>query len=197
MIDIFPPISNCFGDPVDDVSAEAASALNPVCAKIIKLMPASVPVLMKQLWKLLSSQDELGVACNSFMALLASLFMNSNVQTSVRYCILLYNVLKQFHRNFTYWYMIFYFSSDMITNIIPYLWMFLYHNASSVRKSAAQTICSITSSESCIRQWNQELIQKTMRHIFQRVLLEQSPNIRILTEEVGILIFNIYFILKN
>ncbi len=84
LVRVFPLISNCFGDPIDDVSAEAASALNPVCEKIIKLMPKSVPVLIDQLWTLLSSQDELGVACNSFMALIASIFMNSDAQALVR-----------------------------------------------------------------------------------------------------------------
>lgn len=82
---IFPLILNCFGDPVDDVSAEAASTLIPVCTKIVQLMPQSISTLIEQLWKLLSNQDELGVACNSFMSLLASLFMNAEAQTSVRY----------------------------------------------------------------------------------------------------------------
>ena len=97
LTDVFPLILNCFGDPIDDVSAEAASALNPVCSKIVYLIPQSVSTLIEQLWKLLSSQDELGVACNSFMTLLASLFMNSEAQASVR-CVLIFKsmILKRF-----------------------------------------------------------------------------------------------------
>lgn len=84
LLEVFPLILNCFGDPIDDVSAEAASALNPVCVRVVELLPSSIPNLIEQLWKFLSSQDELGVACNSFMALLASIFMNSEAQASVR-----------------------------------------------------------------------------------------------------------------
>lgn len=84
LTEVFPLILTCFGDPIDDVSAEAASALNPVCVRIVKLMPQVIPDLINELWNLLSSQDELGVACNSFMTLLASLFMNSDAQACVR-----------------------------------------------------------------------------------------------------------------
>lgn len=69
--------------------------------------------------------------------------------------------------------------------IVPYLWSFLYYNASTVRKSALQTICSMTCSKLCISKWDEKLIQNTMRHIFQRVLLEPTQDIRILAEEVS------------
>lgn len=84
LTEVYPLILNCFGDPIDDVSAEAASALTPVCSKIVKLMPDSVPTLIHEIWKLLSNQDDLGVACNNLMGLLASLFMHSEAGTSVR-----------------------------------------------------------------------------------------------------------------
>lgn len=77
-----------------------------------------------------------------------------------------------------------FFSSEMVAKIIPYLWTFLYYNTTSVRKSALQTICCITNSKLCINRWNETLLQSTMRHIFQRVLLEPSNEIRSLADEV-------------
>lgn len=145
-------------------------------------MPQSVPTLIEQLWKLLSSQDELGVACNSFMTLLASLFMNSEAQASLKSVIWLKSncgvytelLLRQFCL----------YSSDMIVNIVPYLWMYLYHNASSVRKSALQTIRSMTCSKSCLERWNINLLTCTLRHLYQRVLLEPTNDIRLIVEDV-------------
>ncbi|XP_065212027.1 TATA-binding protein-associated factor 172 isoform X2 [Planococcus citri] len=152
---VFPLILNCFGDPIDDVSAEAASALTPVCAKIVKIMPESVPTLIHEIWKLLSNQDDLGVACNNLMGLLASLFMHSETETCT--------------------------SSDIMAKIVPYLWVFLNYNTTSVRKAALQTICSMTLLNSRMKVWNETLIQNTMRHIFQRILLESNRDIRLLT----------------
>ncbi len=76
-------------------------------------------------------------------------------------------------------------SSDMIIKIIPYLWTFLYYNASSVRKSAVQTICSVTNSKLCISRWNESLLFSTMRHIYQRILLESTNEVRGLAEQVS------------
>lgn len=72
----------------------------------------------------------------------------------------------------------------MIINIVPYLWMYLYHNSSSVRKSALQTIRSMTNSELCIARWNVNLLMCTMRHLYQRVLLEPTNDVRLIAEEV-------------
>lgn len=72
-----------------------------------------------------------------------------------------------------------------MAKIVPYLWTFLNYNTSSVRKAALQTICSMTLLNSRLKVWNEALIQNTMRHIFQRVLLESISDIRLLAEKVN------------
>lgn len=61
-------------DPVDDVGAVAASTLIPIAVWLPKLLTAAqVSSIVKTLWDLLQTQDELTSACNSFMGLLSAI----------------------------------------------------------------------------------------------------------------------------
>lgn len=61
-------------DPVDDVSAVAASALLPIVDYLIKCDANWVSDVISILWQMLAVQDDLTASCNNFMNLLAELF---------------------------------------------------------------------------------------------------------------------------
>lgn len=119
MIDIFltrsfPSILKGLSDSVDDVSAVAASSLIPVAENLTELVPECLPQVITQLWDLLSEQDELAAACNSFMGLLAAILNIPKAQLLL--------------------------PPQPFNEVVPRLWPFLSHSASSVRKATLQTL---------------------------------------------------------
>lgn len=70
----FPIISKALLDPVDDVSAVAASSLLPIVDCMIKCDEKWASDVILILWKMLAIQDDLTASCNNFMTLLAALF---------------------------------------------------------------------------------------------------------------------------
>ncbi|KAJ8978247.1 hypothetical protein NQ317_012603 [Molorchus minor] len=156
----FPFILKGLSDAVDDVSAVAASALIPIAKKLTELVPGSIPQVVNKLWDLLSEQDELTAACNSFMGLLAAILNLPDVQTLL--------------------------PPQPLNEVVPRLWPFLSHSTSSVRKATLQTLCTLTEKPrdgTCI-QWDAQLLQDAMRHVFQRVLVEPNPEGRNVSEKV-------------
>lgn len=111
-------------------------------------------------------------------------------------------------------------------SVIPRLWPYLSHPTSSVRKSALQTLQTLTKcstdngaqyddvtddsfkvlnkekvKQDCMDklgfafddvdsideedvQWNSELLQEALRHVFQRVLVEHIYDIKVMIEDV-------------
>ncbi|KAJ8949069.1 hypothetical protein NQ318_016971 [Aromia moschata] len=156
----FPFILQGLSDAVDDVSAVAASSLIPIAKKLTELVPGSIPQVVNKLWDLLSEQDELTAACNSFMGLLAAILNLPQVQTLL--------------------------PPQPLNDVVPRLWVFLSHSTSSVRKATLQTLGTLTEKPkdgSCI-QWDAQLLQDAMRHVFQRVLVEPNPEVRDVAEKV-------------
>ncbi|KAB0793551.1 hypothetical protein PPYR_13171 [Photinus pyralis] len=160
LCDSFPYILQGLSDPVDDVSAVAASALIPIAPKLMDLVPQYVPTVIEKLWDLLSEQDELAAACNSFMGLLASILSLPKAQISL--------------------------PPQPLNDVVPRLWPFLSHNTSSVRKATLQTLKTLTEKpiNSEILQWDAQLLQDAMRHVFQRVLVEPNVDVRNVAEQV-------------
>ncbi|KAJ8933842.1 hypothetical protein NQ314_013764 [Rhamnusium bicolor] len=116
--------------------------------------------VVTKLWDLLSEQDELAAACNSFMGLLAAILNLPQSQ------ILL--------------------PPQPLNEVVPRLWPFLSHSTSSVRKATLQTLGTLTEKPrngSCIL-WEAQLLQDAMRHVFQRVLVEPNPDVREVAENV-------------
>lgn len=110
----FPFILQGLSDPVDDVSAVAASSLIPIVEKLVELVPESMPQVVNKLWDLLSEQDELAAACNSFMGLLAAILNLPQAQALL--------------------------PPQPLNKVVPRLWPFLSHSTSSVRKATLQTL---------------------------------------------------------
>lgn len=154
LIDSFPHILAGLSDPVDDVGAVAASALIPVAPVLVNLLPDQITTVVVKLWDLLAEQDELAAACNSFMGLLAALL---NITDSAL------------------------LPPQPVGDVVPRLWPFLSHSASSVRRATLQTLNTLTSSR---LEWNAQLIQDALRHVFQRVLVEHLEDVQLAAEQV-------------
>lgn len=156
----FPFILKGLSDPVDDVGAVAASALIPVAGKLVELVPEAIPSVIMKLWDLLAEQDELAAACNSFMGLLAVILSLREAQS--------------------------FLPPQPLNEVVPRLWPFLSHSASSVRKATLQTLSTLTAASldgSCIK-WEAQLLQDALRHVFQRVLIEPFDEVRNVAENV-------------
>lgn len=154
--DAFPYILQGLSDVTDDVGAVAAAALIPVAAKLVELVPESIPTVVTKLWDLLADQDELAAACNSFMGLLAAILSMKEAQP--------------------------YLPPQNLPDVVPRLFPFLAHSTSSVRKATLQTLGTLTSEPAL--QWSAQLLQDALRHVFQRVLVEPLPEVRTVSEQV-------------
>jgi TATA-binding protein-associated factor len=149
-------------DPVEDVGAVAAASLIPAASELATRFPDHLGPTVERLWNLLGEQDELAAASNSYMGLLAALLSQ--------------DAAKCLHE------------TDVLAQRLPQLWPFLSHTSSAVRKSTLQTLStladSIVSLGVPVEVGAPSLLQNALRHIFQRALLETSPEIQALTEEV-------------
>ncbi|CAG9763742.1 unnamed protein product [Ceutorhynchus assimilis] len=160
----FPYILQGLADVVDDVSAVAASALIPIAPKLTELVLGSLPQVINKLWDLLSEQDELAAACNSFMGLLAAIL---NLPQASELLLLP--------------------NHPPLNEVVPRLWPFLSHGTSSVRKATLATLRTLTErrpADGAEILWDAQLLQDAMRHIFQRVLVEPLAEVREVAEQV-------------
>ncbi|CAK1547449.1 unnamed protein product [Leptosia nina] len=167
-------------DSAEDVSAVAAGALAPAAPALANSRPDAVPRLAARLWQLLHEQDDLASPANCYMALLAALMALPTAAT------LLHPI-------------------DLV-DVLPRLWPYLDHSTSSVRKATLQTLRTLTkplvttnghtsdnndkvNGESSVHSnggslsdtelmWTPELLQATMRHIYQRILFEHVHEIQ-------------------
>lgn len=155
-------------DTVDDVSAVAASSLIPVATKLTQLDLDSIPQVINKLWDLLSEQDELAAACNSFMGLLAAILNLPQAQSLL--------------------------PIQPLNNVMPRLWPFLSHSTSSVRKATLDTLKTLTEkpADGSNILWDAQLLQDAMRHVFQRLLVEPIAEVSASSQGFGIEIY-MYF----
>ncbi|KAH8359116.1 hypothetical protein KR093_004461, partial [Drosophila rubida] len=169
-------------DVVDDVGAVAAATLIPVAKWLPKLLNAAqVSSIVKMLWDLLLDQDELTSACNSFMGLLAAILCLPMAASWIQ--------------------------MEPIGTLVPRLFPFLSHSTSSVRRSTLKTLLTLTScddkreklelpaagangKQEAVRlnfgvvDWNWQLLQQALRHIYQRMLVEPQADIQALAHQV-------------
>ncbi|KAL1452450.1 hypothetical protein WDU94_006681 [Cyamophila willieti] len=155
-----PLILSSLSDPVDDVANIAAATLIPVAPHLVKSpsLASSVPALMGQLWTLLAEQDQLTSACNNFMSLLAAILCDP--------CSKACTVL-----------------SEPVMEVLPRLWPYLSHSTSSVRLATLQTMATLTRSHQTLNCSVPSLLA-TLRHVYQRSLIEHVREIQDTIEEV-------------
>lgn len=153
---VFLPIFCGLQDAIDDVSAVAASALVPICDALVRELPSEVPKVIALLWDSLLELDDLTASTNSIMALLASLLSYPAIDVK---------------------------PSDEglpLSQLVPRLWPFLGHASSSVRKATLQTLTALLapkhSKQTCFT-WLVPILPETLRHIFQRCILEHCTDI--------------------
>ncbi|CAB3368489.1 Hypothetical predicted protein [Cloeon dipterum] len=149
-------------DPVEDVGAVAAASLIPAARELADRFPDQLGATVERLWNLLSEQDELAAASNSYMGLLAAL-INQKAASNLH-------------------------STEVLAHRLPQLWPFLSHSSSAVRKSTLQTLSTLAETIVSLgvppEPGAPSLLQNALRHIFQRVLLETNPDIQALSEVV-------------
>lgn len=155
LVKALPYISAGLSDSMDDVGAVAAAALIPVSKELVRLIPEQIGSVVAKLWDLLAEQDELAAACNSFMGLLAALLSIPEAQKLL--------------------------PPQPVCDVVPRLWPFLSHSASSVRRATLQTLSTLTASSI---EWNAQLVQDALRHVFQRVLVEHLEDVQLAAEKV-------------
>uniref|UniRef100_A0A8D8QXG5 TATA-binding protein-associated factor 172 n=1 Tax=Cacopsylla melanoneura TaxID=428564 RepID=A0A8D8QXG5_9HEMI len=155
-----PLILSSLSDPVDDVANIAAATLIPVAPHLVTSPSLShrVPALLDQLWTLLAEQDQLTSACNNFMSLLAAILCHPDSRAST--------VL-----------------SEPVMEVLPRLWPYLSHSTSSVRLATLQTMATLTRSHRTLDCSVPSLLA-TLRHVYQRSLVEHVREIQDMIEEV-------------
>ncbi|XP_025098082.1 TATA-binding protein-associated factor 172-like isoform X2 [Pomacea canaliculata] len=148
-------------DPDDDVRAVAAASLIPVSQQLACIMPDMVPVVVASLWETLLDLDDLTASTNSIMMLLARLLSQPASQSLI--CL-----------------------TQSLTGLVPRLWPFLRHNISTVRRATLQTMLTLLTQNPSQgkSEWIAPILQDTLRHVYQRSLLEPQPELLQLVEQV-------------
>ena len=60
---------------------------------------------------------------------------------------------------------------------MPRLWPFLHHTSSSVRRSALLTLQKLTELDPSVSPMSSGPLQETLRHVYQRALVEHNPEV--------------------
>ncbi|KAK3090954.1 hypothetical protein FSP39_016028 [Pinctada imbricata] len=161
---ILPSLFLGLQDVDDDVRAVAAAALVPVAENLVRLLPDKVPVILDCLWATLLDLDDLTASTNSIMTLLSTILVNPKA-----------NILE--------------WMSRPLQDLVPRLWPFLRHSIPSVRLSTLETLhalLSLDDSKHPVAGWLPYILQDTLRHIYQRSLLEEKDGLLRIVEKVWI-----------
>ncbi|XP_013387250.1 TATA-binding protein-associated factor 172-like [Lingula anatina] len=157
---VLPVIMNGLQDSVDDVCSVAAASLIPVADTLVKVLPRQVPTIISCLWDTLLDLDDLTASTNSIMTLLSTLLARPQAGESES-------------------------TNLSLSELVPRLWPFLRHNITSVRKCVLTTLHILLTSE---RQphatWLIPILQEALRHVYQRVLLEEKAELLDLIQQV-------------
>lgn len=177
-------------DRVDDVGAVAAATLIPVAMWLPKLLDATqVSSIVKMLWDLLLDQDELTSACNSFMGLLAAILCLPQAASWIK--------MEPI--------------GTLVPRLFPFL---SHSTSSVRRSTLKTLLTLTSSGESDnkdikpgeikmeldkastngkqeklkinfgVGDWDWQLLQQALRHIYQRILVEPQADIQALAHQV-------------
>lgn len=196
-------------DPVDDVGSVAASTLIPIAESLPKLLSTDqVSSIVKMLWDLLLEQDELTSACSSFMGLLAAILTLPNASQWLQMEPMASLIPRL-------WPFLSHSTSSVRKSTLQTLRTLTQCNNTVVRPSNGSTVPAplqiadeqkmILSQETTdnlnkmmnvdarklslnfgVKEWPAALLQDSLRHMYQRVLVEHVADIQVLAEEVWV-----------
>ncbi|KAM7432717.1 btaf1 RNA polymerase II [Porites harrisoni] len=162
---VLDPIVTALKDDDDDVRAVAASALLPVAESLVTIAPSYVQEVLVTLWDTLVELDDLTASTNSIMMLLAGILSCPSVSVQGTGAT----------------------STMSLTELVPRLWPFFRHNIKSVRLAALDTLKTLLVGNrkqnkldpetvlECV--WLEPILQDSLRHIYQRFILESDSNV--------------------
>ncbi|KAL1419637.1 hypothetical protein MTO96_025208 [Rhipicephalus appendiculatus] len=188
---VFEPVFQGLQDQNDDVSAVAAAALVPVTEDLVKMLPHQVPRVVQTLWDSLLELDDLTSSTSSILMLLAALLSHS---TSVQPTQGSDGCLRDSEQgavqspgNTTCTDSGGSVASAPLARWVPRLWPFLGHNAIAVRLSVLRSLlilCSDKGAPLPLSEWVPPLLPCMLRLLYQRCLLETSPEVLVLIYQV-------------
>ncbi|KAG7660567.1 MOT1 [[Candida] subhashii] len=148
----------------DDVQAVAALTLTPIASDFVSTMKSSVHTLLTVIWDcLVNLRDDLSASIGSVMDLLAKLCSHKQVIEIMQ---------KEAIKN----------NANSFENLVPRLFPFLRHSITNVRKAVLRTILEFLSiDDPATKTW---IGSKTLRLIFQNLLVEQNQDVLKLSTEV-------------
>uniref|UniRef100_W4VRR5 Putative chromatin remodeling complex wstf-iswi small subunit n=1 Tax=Corethrella appendiculata TaxID=1370023 RepID=W4VRR5_9DIPT len=184
-------------DSVDDVGAVAASTLIPIASWLPKLLNSEqVSHIVKLLWDLLLEQDELASACNSFMGLLAAILSLPNASTWIQMEPMSILIPRL-------WPFLSHCTSSVRRSTLHTLKTLTNADTTNKNNSNGNAASSSSLQSSLpmngennkdeklvfnfgVKDWPAQLLQDSLRHIYQRVLVENYEDIQDLAEQVWI-----------
>ncbi|XP_030571799.1 TATA-binding protein-associated factor 172 [Drosophila novamexicana] len=178
-------------DAVDDVGAVAAATLIPVAMWLPKLLNATqVSSIVKMLWDLLLDQDELTSACNSFMGLLAAILCLPQAASWIQ----MEPIGTLVPRLFPF---LSHSTSSVRRSTLKTLLTLTSGGEAEPKQEpvgAKLELEQATDSANGVQKslklnfgvvdWNWQLLQQGLRHIYQRILVEPQADIQTLARQV-------------
>lgn len=178
-------------DAVDDVGAVAAATLIPVAMWLPKLLDATqVSAIVKMLWDLLLDQDELTSACNSFMGLLAAILCLPMAASWIQ----MEPIGTLVPRLFPF---LSHSTSSVRRSTLKTLLTLTSSGESDGNKGSQGEVKMEVEKASTngkheeklkmnfgVADWDWQLLQQALRHIYQRILVEPQEDIQKLAHQV-------------
>ncbi|ONH67166.1 TATA-binding protein-associated factor MOT1 [Cyberlindnera fabianii] len=148
----------------DDVQAVAAATLSPITDEFIKFRKNTVKTVIATLWDCLTKlKDDLSASIGAVMDLLSKLCVHPEVLEVIN---------EEASENEDY----------ALYNLVPKLYPFLRHSITNVRKSVLRTLLAFLGiPDASTKNW---IDGQAFRLLFQNLLLEQSPEVLKLSQDV-------------
>lgn len=149
----------------DDVQSVAALTLTPIASEVVSTRKTVIQSLLSVIWDcLINLRDDLSASIGSVMDLLAKLCSHSEVIDIIQH-----DAAKD--------------DSYSFKHLVPRLYPFLRHSITNVRKAVLRTMLEFLSitEENITKTW---IDAKTIRLIFQNLLVEQNSDVLLLSIKV-------------
>lgn len=157
-------VLHCLKESEDDVQSVAALTLAPIASEFVKTRKEVINSLLEVVWDCLSSfEDDLSASIGSVMDLLSRLCTHKEVID-----------IMQSEATLN--------SESSFQSLVPKLFPFLRHSITNVRRATLNTLLEFLSiDDQSTKLW---ITSKTLRLIFQNLLVEQNPEVLLLSQRV-------------